>query len=684
MGPLREVGAGQAPNHGRTEMGNFPSIRTGLVRAGMKPTARSRALILVGLLAPFAAPAAAVDLVAAVYVPVPGCTPEGLDALRSVGLNTLIVTSHGVDTDQVARVSRLAASRGMQVIWSVYYNGGPEADRGFADNERRMTLADGRRTERTPCPLDALYWERTVGEAALKVAQLSRRVPGLAGVAFDVELYVADAGWLGPCYGDECWREFRAAQAGRVPEVSASRRAGWLATHYLAKAFEAFQHQRVTQACAAIRRSAQKINPRLRFGVLPYQDFFGDDLVRGFGTRQAPMYSLNEFTYGRRGLSPKELKIMMGLLERGLPCVPLAGLLPSQQSPEMTRAFAYQAGQLFGGYWLYEGLPWQDILVERDPDRADEARIPGSPAEWSAAIRAANKALAAARGPAPYVSGWQPPSLLGYWTNAYWGSSPSQVSPGIPTGRVVELGLPVTGSPARRLTGETRFTPRGLSPGRYRVHVYVRQASRPALAVRVAGRRFGQVNAVRVGPEAWRVDLGVQSVPSARSEWSVNPDLSGRLLYLACGGVFPNEWSVAGPYDDPTRDLGAVFPPDALNFRGWNAVRADATGFLDLASLLGKKSDALAYAALEVWSPEEREAWLLVGSDDGVRVLLNGKVVLHHDIARHASPDEEAAAVQRRAGWNRILAKVVNVGDDWGLFLRLYDGKRAFRYRRAR
>jgi hypothetical protein len=683
MRRLREVGAGQAPNQDRTETGNFPSIRAGLVRAGMKPIVWNRTLILVLLLAVLAAPAAA-SLVAAAYTPVPGCTPEALDTLRSVGLNTLIVTSHGVDPDEVARVCGLAASRGMQVIWSVYYNGGPEAERGFADNERRMTLADGRRTERTPCPLDALYWQRTVGEAALKVGQLSRRVPGLVGVAFDVELYVSDAGWLGPCYGDECWREFRAAQAGRVPEVPARQRAGWLATHYLAKAFEAFQHQRVTEICAAIRRSAHKISPRLRLGALPYQDFFGDDLVRAFGTRQAPMYSLNEFTYYRRGLSPKELKIMMGLVERGLPCVPLARLLPSQQSPELTRAFAYQAGQLFGGYWLYEGLPWRDIFVERDPSRADEAKIPGSPAEWSSAVRAANEALAAARGPAPYASGWQPPSLIGYWTNAYWGSAPSRVGPGIPTGRVVELGLPLKGSPARRLVGETRFTPQGLKPGRYRVHLFLRQAARPALAVTVAGRRFGQVNATHVGPEVWRVNLGVQSVPSARSEWSVNPDLSGRLLYLACGAVFPDEWSVAGPYDAPTRDLGAVFPPDAPNFRGWKAVRADVTGFLDLASLLGKKSNALVYAALEVWSPEEREAWLLVGSDDGVRVLLDGKVVLHHDIARHASPDEEVAAVQLRAGWNRILAKVVNVGDDWGLFLRLYDGERVFPYRRAR
>ena len=237
---------------------------------------------------------------------------------------------------------------------------------------------------------------------------------------------------------------------------------------------------------------------------------------------------------------------------------------------------------------------------------------------------------------------------------------------------------------AAGLAGEVTFSLGALRPGLYQVRLYVRQETAPALTLAIAGRRIKQAGALRVGPQVWQVDFGPQKVPHPGEPWTVSGGRNARLLYVACGALFPQQWSVAGPYDDPELDLGAAFPPDDPGFHAWRAVPADRTGLLDFARLWGKKSNALTYAALDAWSPKEQQAWLLVGSDDKVRVLLNGQVVHENPTLRHASPDEDVVPVRLCAGWNRILAKVVNVGDDWGLYLRLYEGDRPLRCRRAR
>jgi hypothetical protein len=330
----------------------------------------------------------------------------------------------------------------------------------------------------------------------------------------------------------------------------------------------------------------------------------------------------------------------------------------------------YQAGQLFGGYWLYEGFPWRDILVARDLAHDGlESRIVGSPEEWREAIRSANVALADARGPRPFVSGFAPPALLGHWPDA-----PAPPT-GVSTGRVIELGLP--------LADEASFTPDGIEPGRYRINIYVRHTEQPRLTLGIGNRRRAQLSATPVGPEVWRVDFGPRRVTAA-ARWTISGASGARLLYLACGAIFPAAFSVAGPYDDPGRDPQAAFPPDDPEFDDWRTMRTDFAGYLDLARRFGKLNNAAAYAALEVWSPDDHEATLLVGSDDEVRVLLNGAVVLDHSILRHASPDADVTGVRLRAGWNHLLARVVNAGDDWGLYLRIYDADRPVRYRQAR
>lgn len=88
----------------------------------------------------------------------------------------------------------------------------------------------------------------------------------------------------------------------------------------------------------------------------------------------------------------------------------------------------------------------------------------------------------------------------------------------------------------------------------------------------------------------------------------------------------------------------------------------------------GTLPDAAMYFAAYVRSPVARKALLLVGSDDDVKLWLNGALVHAAQVARPVAPDQDRVGpVELRAGWNILLAKVVNRTGNWGFCLRVVD-----------
>jgi hypothetical protein len=64
---------------------------------------------------------------------------------------------------------------------------------------------------------------------------------------------------------------------------------------------------------------------------------------------------------------------------------------------------------------------------------------------------------------------------------------------------------------------------------------------------------------------------------------------------------------------------------------------------------------------------------LLLGSDDGVRVWINGRLVHSNPAYRGAYPDQDRVAVALDAGWNTVLVKVLQGAGGFGLYVRLAD-----------
>jgi hypothetical protein len=84
------------------------------------------------------------------------------------------------------------------------------------------------------------------------------------------------------------------------------------------------------------------------------------------------------------------------------------------------------------------------------------------------------------------------------------------------------------------------------------------------------------------------------------------------------------------------------------------------------------------YALRTIRCDAPRKIKLYTGSDDALRVWLNGKVVVEVLQFRGAVADSESTAVELQKGQNKLLVEVSQGSGGWGLYLRLEDadGKR--------
>ena len=76
------------------------------------------------------------------------------------------------------------------------------------------------------------------------------------------------------------------------------------------------------------------------------------------------------------------------------------------------------------------------------------------------------------------------------------------------------------------------------------------------------------------------------------------------------------------------------------------------------------------YAWAQINMPEETTAILGIGSDDSVKVWLNGELVHKHWTKRGVTPDEDMVPVTFRKGKNQLVLKIQNGALDWGFSCR--------------
>ena len=104
----------------------------------------------------------------------------------------------------------------------------------------------------------------------------------------------------------------------------------------------------------------------------------------------------------------------------------------------------------------------------------------------------------------------------------------------------------------------------------------------------------------------------------------------------------------------------------------WKEMKPDH-GLVDFlgSATVGKLDYCVGYAWTEVEVPEDTDAWLGIGSDDGLKVWLNGDQVNDKWIARTSRLDDDVVALRLRKGKNQFLIKIQNVRGLWSFTARL-------------
>ena len=209
----------------------------------------------------------------------------------------------------------------------------------------------------------------------------------------------------------------------------------------------------------------------------------------------------------------------------------------------------------------------------------------------------------------------------------------------------------------------------------------------------------GKVSLKNIHPVHGKIAL--RFVVSGKDEGSSGYAAGLDALVLHPYRAFIPSWYVCGPFPNPEDSLHGRYgldtvyaPEQEINlkkvYRGaqgkeihWQLVKSEKSGFLDLGTF--HPSDlTVGYALSYIYSPRDQSLPLLIGSDDGVKVFLNGKQIYRFIKNRPAVPDQDTVATELRKGWNTLLLKIENNLGGFGCYARVADPEDAVFYRTSK
>jgi hypothetical protein len=198
-------------------------------------------------------------------------------------------------------------------------------------------------------------------------------------------------------------------------------------------------------------------------------------------------------------------------------------------------------------------------------------------------------------------------------------------------------------------------------------------AGEAAFAAEVAQARLA-VSRNLLGAYPGQVREALAAVQAATENDAVREQAAQLLASLDAMGAYVTAWQVSGPYSDPGKSgieqFWEVFAPEQANAEAaWRVMPMALDPAMPFAAALGKHfGDCGCAAFLRTYLQVDgaTDAVLTLGSNDGLRVWLNGQLVHETNDGRPLNPGQDRIPVNLTAGWNTVLLKVVNHGGDWG------------------
>jgi HEAT repeat protein len=152
----------------------------------------------------------------------------------------------------------------------------------------------------------------------------------------------------------------------------------------------------------------------------------------------------------------------------------------------------------------------------------------------------------------------------------------------------------------------------------------------------------------------------------------VRREFLARAAYLT-------QWQISGPYRQEGKDYAAlfdtVFPPEQAGDQAtWKTAKTPADPSKSFTVDLLKEwpgEQCVAYARMSLECPRPQTAVLELGSDDGAKIWLNGKLVHANNVARPIQPGSDKVKIALENGRNDLLLKITQNNQGWEFCVRL-------------
>ena len=170
------------------------------------------------------------------------------------------------------------------------------------------------------------------------------------------------------------------------------------------------------------------------------------------------------------------------------------------------------------------------------------------------------------------------------------------------------------------------------------------------------------------------------------------PPEAVRLAIDEANGQYFQYWLALGPFPNRDRksyDIDFLAPAggeaaaigkvaeqfhweDGKTYR-WKKVSFPTYAECNLADVYEDNKLVLAYAYASIESDRAQNVRASFGSNDGIKVILNGKRLFERHVTRNLMPDEEETILPLVEGKNHLLLKIDQGKGDWGFSFRLPD-----------
>ena len=170
---------------------------------------------------------------------------------------------------------------------------------------------------------------------------------------------------------------------------------------------------------------------------------------------------------------------------------------------------------------------------------------------------------------------------------------------------------------------------------------------------------------------------GVREAIQYLSDQGAGSEMAQRLGFVPTWWlVGPFDWKMDNAFsvinvDEPGVDLGKRYQVNGKELAWTRHTTEDPGGLVNLMGVVGAYEQVCAYALAKIRLDEAADGVVRCGSDDGIKVWVNGEAVHENNVDRGSDIDQDSAPAVFKAGENILLVEATQNAGGWNFRLRL-------------